>query len=303
MTVHLLQLPTAALEALAASRVPEGLEDHVEPGSLPPAFVAARSLELASAGHPVPWSTTFLIVNQEDARIIGGCGFKNAPVVGRVEVGYGVAPAAQGHGAATEALRLLVGTAFDAGATEVVAEVSPTNFASTRVVQKAGFEKVGARLDGDNEYVIQWARRSRDPLVVPADARGRTARDQPAPSTSLQEIQALEVELHHPGVRCTRERLEQLLHPDFHEVGRSGRAYDRDTVLGYLSSLKAHPAVVSDSFALVELGPGVALLTYRSAQVDSAGLVNHTLRSSIWMMFPSGWQLRYHQGTPAGQAW
>ena len=120
----------------------------------------------------------------------------------------------------------------------------------------------------------------------------------------LNELQALEVELHHPGVRCSRARLEQLLHPDFHEVGRSGRPYDRETVVGYLASLEVHPVVASDGFALVELGPEVALLTYRSAHIESGkGLVNHTLRSSVWVQSSLGWQLRYHQGTPAEQVW
>ena len=160
MTFSLLQLSKTALEALAASRVPEGLETRIQQDSLPPAFVAARSLELAAAGHPAPWSTTFLIVNNEDTRIIGGCGFKTAPLNGRVEVGYGVAPAAQGQGAATAALHLLLQRAFEAGAIEVLAEVEPINHASIRVVQKAGFKNVGSRINNENEYVVQWAKRS-----------------------------------------------------------------------------------------------------------------------------------------------
>jgi hypothetical protein len=120
----------------------------------------------------------------------------------------------------------------------------------------------------------------------------------------LNELQALEVELHHPGVRCSRSRLEQLLHPEFHEVGRSGRLYDRETVVRYLAALEVQPVVASDGFALVELGPHITLLTYRSAHVEPGkGLVNHTLRSSVWVQSSQGWQLRYHQGTPAAQVW
>lgn len=120
----------------------------------------------------------------------------------------------------------------------------------------------------------------------------------------LPHIQALEVELHHPGVRCDRDRLEQLLHPEFHEVGRSGRAYDRDTVIGHLGTLASQPTVASDGFALACLGPEVALLTYRSAHVvPGGGLANHTLRSSLWVKSAVGWQLRYHQGTAAGKTW
>jgi len=160
MTFSLLQLSQTALEALAASRVPDGFENRAAPDSMPPPFVASRSLEFAAAGHPAPWSTTFLIVNDEDTQIVGGCGFKTVPNNGRVEVGYGVSPTVQGRGAATAALKLLLQRAFEGGADEVLAEVAPTNHASTRVVQKAGFVQVGARVDNQNEYVVQWVKRS-----------------------------------------------------------------------------------------------------------------------------------------------
>ncbi len=158
MTFSLLELSRTALEALAASRVPDGLKHGAEPESMPPAFVASRSLELADAGHPAPWSSTFLIVNNEDNRVVGGCGFKTIPINGRVEVGYGVSPAGRGRGAATAALKLLLLKAYEGGAAEVLAEVAPSNRASIRVVQKAGFWQVGIRVDNENEYVIQWAR-------------------------------------------------------------------------------------------------------------------------------------------------
>jgi hypothetical protein len=120
----------------------------------------------------------------------------------------------------------------------------------------------------------------------------------------LHELQALEVELHHPGVRCSRERLEQLLHPEFHEVGRSGRIYDRETIVGYLAAQASPPAVASDAFALLVIDARAALLTYRSAHVEQGNrLVNHTLRSSLWLETRVGWQLLYHQGTPAAETW
>lgn len=126
----------------------------------------------------------------------------------------------------------------------------------------------------------------------------------PPMASLLQHLQALEVELHHPGARCNRERLEQLLHPEFHEVGRSGRAYDREAVVDHLLQQHSPPAVASDAFSVAELSPGVALLTYRSAHVDAGpSLVSHTLRSSIWLRTDSGWQLRHHQGTAAAQTW
>jgi hypothetical protein len=120
----------------------------------------------------------------------------------------------------------------------------------------------------------------------------------------LQELQALEVELHHPGVRCSRARLEELLHPDFDEVGRSGRRYDRDTVIRFLAAQETQPVVASEAFAVSLLGPGVALLSYRSAHVVPGGsLAHHTLRASVWLHTGTGWQMRYHQGTAAAEAW
>ena len=119
--------------------------------------------------------------------------------------------------------------------------------------------------------------------------------------TLRAHIEALEKELHHPGVPCTRARLEQLLHPDFHEVGRSGNPYDRATVINYLASVTQAPAVVSNRFVLTPLSEGCVLLTFQSRQTPadpaSAPMVTH--RSSIWCQGPAGWQVLYHQGTPA----
>ena len=120
----------------------------------------------------------------------------------------------------------------------------------------------------------------------------------------FEHLCSLEVDLHHPGIQLSSERLEALLHPDFHEVGRSGREYDRHTVVNYLSYATVQRHVVSEGFALANLANGAALLTYRSASKDTNGtLFNHTCRASLWVETGVGWQLRYHQGTPAAMTW
>jgi hypothetical protein len=120
----------------------------------------------------------------------------------------------------------------------------------------------------------------------------------------LARLQSLEVELHHPGTRCSRARLEELLHPDFDEVGRSGRRYDRPTVLDFLAAQVAHAQVEPLDFRLALLAPGVALLTYRSAHRQADGSLQlHTHRSSMWVAQGDAWRLRYHQGTPAAETW
>jgi hypothetical protein len=115
----------------------------------------------------------------------------------------------------------------------------------------------------------------------------------------LITLRDLEAELHHPGVRCSRARLEALLHPEFFEVGRSGRPYDRDTVVRHLAQTPP-PDVVAWDHAVQPLAPDVALLTYRSAhRQPDASLALPARRCSVWRLSDAGWQLFYHQGTPA----
>jgi RimJ/RimL family protein N-acetyltransferase len=160
MPYVLLPLLTPTLEWLADSRIPAELAGRTEPESLPPAFVAARALKLeANPDHPnLP--TSYLIVRDQDSRVVGACGFKTPLGLNRVAVGYGVAPSTRGQGAASAALKLLTELALQSGTSEVLAEIVPTNAASIRVAQNAGFIQVGARVDEDNEYVTQWLYRS-----------------------------------------------------------------------------------------------------------------------------------------------
>lgn len=148
------------LREIAASRVPADLAQRLEADALPPCFVASRALSLRQEGHPSPWCRVYLIIREDDQRIVGGCGFKSPLKDGRVDIGYGVSQAARCRGAATAAVSLLAQAAFDAGAQEVLAEVSPANEASLRVVKKAGFVQAGSRVDEGNEYVLQWISRS-----------------------------------------------------------------------------------------------------------------------------------------------
>ena len=116
----------------------------------------------------------------------------------------------------------------------------------------------------------------------------------------LEQLRELELELHHPGACCTRDRLEQLLHRDFHEVGRSGRRYDRETVIAFLAAQSQPPDTESTDFDLSLLGENCALLGFRSVhRMTDGNRLEHALRASVWVRSEAGWQLRYHQGTPS----
>ncbi|MDD5332295.1 MAG: DUF4440 domain-containing protein [Rhodoferax sp.] len=115
----------------------------------------------------------------------------------------------------------------------------------------------------------------------------------------LSELRELEVELHRPTARGSRERLEELLHPDFTEVGRSGRCYTRDAIIKRLLAEDERPDVWSGEFNALSLDQSTALLTYRSAHLGPGGeLANSARRASIWSRGATGWQLVHHQGTP-----
>lgn len=117
----------------------------------------------------------------------------------------------------------------------------------------------------------------------------------------LATLRELECELHQPECRSNRERLAQLLAPDFREFGRSGTIYTRDYELMSLPNEPEPPLIHAQDFAVRQLSDSIALLTYRSAHVKPSGeLFRHTNRSSIWRLDSSGWQMVFHQGTPTG---
>lgn len=86
----------------------------------------------------------YQIRRRSDGLAIGGIGFLGPPDSGVVEVGYGLAPSARGHGYAAEALVLLVQVAADLGVTTIRADTDLDNPASQRTLERAGFHHVGA---------------------------------------------------------------------------------------------------------------------------------------------------------------
>jgi hypothetical protein len=115
----------------------------------------------------------------------------------------------------------------------------------------------------------------------------------------LEKLQALELLLHHHEVRRDRGRLGALLHPQFTEFGRSGRVWTRQTVLADFTGDQAvHPDIHAEEFAVHPLADDVALLTYRSANINLDGSLGRwTLRSSLWQRVGEVWLMRFHQGT------
>ncbi|MDQ6686061.1 MAG: GNAT family N-acetyltransferase [Actinomycetota bacterium] len=94
------------------------------------------------------------VVRSFDMLVVGSIGFFGPPDpapdgVLETEVGYGLVEDARGHGAATEALRALLGETDHLGV-RIRASVLPENAASIRVLAKCGFTEVrGSSPDGE----------------------------------------------------------------------------------------------------------------------------------------------------------
>ena len=91
--------------------------------------------------------------------------------------------------------------------------------------------------------------------------------------------------------------MDRILHPDFVEVGMSGRTYSREQVLAVdIDGLEAN--VPLDGYRMDLVDEDVALVRYKSR--DHIGDETRIAeRSSLWINTNEGWRLRYHQGTPA----
>lgn len=113
-----------------------------------------------------PELAAWVFLAEQDGEIVGEIGAKSLPVLGGVEVGYGVVPSARGRGAATAALRLFVAEMFLRGAQAVYAEVLDVNLASIRVVQKVGFRWM--RPDASDDGPVGWWELVRSTTPAPA---------------------------------------------------------------------------------------------------------------------------------------
>ena len=120
-----------------------GLLGAAVPHDWPSEDVASSLHDLAveweTLSHFVSW--IWLIVRRTDPTVIGDIGF-HWPIRPDREIGYGVLPAYQGQGYATEAVRGLIHwTIQNLAVVRLSAECLASNAASIRVLEKAGFHR------------------------------------------------------------------------------------------------------------------------------------------------------------------
>jgi len=157
--IELVQLTHEELLGLSQSKPAAHFAGAAE-GALPPPHVADRALQQLADGVPAFWCAPFLIVAKPEGTILGGCTFKGTPSNGEVEIAYGVAKPARGRGVATAAIgQLLKLAAADRSVRQVIAEILPSNIASSKVVSRLGFTAGETFVDTDGETVLRWTLR------------------------------------------------------------------------------------------------------------------------------------------------
>ena len=125
----------------------QALIDRETDGHLRAAYAQMRD---GAREHPQErlWYTAWQL-SLRNGEPVGDICFKGTPRQGEVELGYGILPAHQGQGYATEAVQSLTDWAFaQDGVFAVTAETEPGNAASQRVLSKAGYLPDGEGQEG-----------------------------------------------------------------------------------------------------------------------------------------------------------
>jgi ribonuclease HI len=104
----------------------------------------------------------------------------------------------------------------------------------------------------------------------------------------IESVIELERSLQTPAIRSSARALDALLHPDWNEIGPSGRSFDRPS-----TSMRLRPtsAALEDVHA-TRLADDVILLVWRAVTPECS-----TWHSSVWVRDDGRWRQRFRQGT------
>lgn len=137
--------------------------------------------------------------------------------------------------------------------------------------------------------------------VVQPVAAAQQPSDAPAPLFDLVDaapadsatavVEELERGLLNPSVRTDAAQVAALLHPQFEEIGSSGRLWDRETAIQTVESGTDLGARI-DVLTAEQVTDDAVLLVYRAASS-----VNETMHSALWVRDDGRWRRRFHQTT------
>ena len=116
------------------------------------------SLERLSESENERGWWTYFPIHKKDNKLIGSGGYKGSPTVEEiVEIGYEIAPDYRNRGLATEMTKWLIENAFeDNRVKRIIAHTLGQENPSTRVLTKAGFERVEEINDPEEGLIWKW---------------------------------------------------------------------------------------------------------------------------------------------------
>ena len=113
-----------------------------------------------------------------------------------------------------------------------------------------------------------------------------------------EELRRLEESLWRAETRFEPDHMALVLAPDFVEFGRSGRRYDRSTIVDVGAPGKQLRARLPLTDLEVHvLAEEAALVTYTGEVEVEVAELQRANRCSIWVLWQGRWRLRFHQGT------
>jgi hypothetical protein len=112
----------------------------------------------------------------------------------------------------------------------------------------------------------------------------------------LNTLMALEKSLHSASVRRSKEKLNDLLHDEFEEIGASGSSYNKIQMIEALTR-ETHHRIEASGFELRMLSKDIAKLKYKTTTILANNTARTAVRTSIWKHEQGQWKMIFHQGT------
>ena len=90
------------------------------------------------------------------------------------------------------------------------------------------------------------------------------------------------------------ENLNNRIHDDFIEFGKSGKVFNKDSIIEYLINLDDDRDIEIESFEINIMKKDFLVVNYIS---DEKEIDKRAVRTSIWINENENWKLYFHQGT------
>lgn len=114
--------------------------------------------------------------------------------------------------------------------------------------------------------------------------------------TIKEHLKKLEESLLTEAVRKNSDLLSSLFAEEFREFGSSGRSFSKAAMIALLDEESAGGLSLKN-FEISLLSEHVVLATYRAIRKVPGHPDSTSLRSSIWVLRGTRWQMLFHQGT------